>query len=200
MKLTNARAIFGSRCAAVNVITLGALALAVCAAGSLVERTRVAHADSPLPSVSPQAAAPPRAFPDVPVNHWAANSVNKLAASGIVQGSPAAAGKVPATEYDGTRFVTRYEAAVLLDRFAKAMEQSRQPLHVQTQASAPALPPSWAHDVQADLVRSNYLPATSPLLQGSGNTAGDVVGVFRRAFAGGGASVRPKFAADGQRG
>ncbi len=170
MDLTNARAYFGSRCAAVNVVTLGALLLVGSIAGSVLERSRSAHADAPPAASAPLPTASVPAFKDVPVHHWAADAVNQLVAGGIVQGSPVAPGKVPVTVYDGNRFVTRYEAAVLLDRFAKAMEQSRKPLHLQTQASVPALPASWAHDAQVDLAQSNYLPVSSPLLQGDGNT------------------------------
>ena len=170
MKLTNARAYFGSRCAALNVMMLGGLLLAGCIAGSVLERTRIAHADAPpVVSVAPTTPSAP-AFKDVPANHWAANAVNQLAASGVVRGTTAAPGKVPNTIYDGNRFITRYEAAVLLDRFAKAMEQARQPLHQQTQASVPPLPQTWAHKAQVDLVQSNFLPASSLLLQGDGNT------------------------------
>ena len=169
MNLTNARAYFGSRCAAVNVVTLGALLLAGCIAGSMLERSRSAHADAQPAVSTPPVAAPEPAFKDVPVHHWAASAVNQLAAKGIVQGTPAAPGKKPVVVYDGNQFVTRYEAAVLLDRFAKAMEQSRRPLHRQTQASVPPLPATWAHDAQADLAQANFLPVSSPLLQGTGN-------------------------------
>ncbi len=187
MDYRNARASTGSRRASLNVMIAGALLLAGAGITAFAQRAHSAQADVPEQApIAPQAVIPataPQAFKDVPANHWASQAVNQLAARGIIQGNAAKPGKIPTTEYDGNRFTTRYEAAVLLDRFAKAMEQGRQPLHLQKQSSVPNLPASWAHNAQADLVASNFIPVNSPLLQGTGNTPVTAVGVLRRALA-----------------
>jgi hypothetical protein len=109
-------------------------------------------------------------FSDVPANHWAAESVAKLAARGIVTGYPAAqagggaAAPRPATAYNGSKPVTRYELAVTLYRFVQYLERADQQkkggLRVQV------LPPIKNTDGAAavrTLVAGGYLAADTPL-------------------------------------
>jgi len=104
-------------------------------------------------------------FTDVPKNHWAEESVRKLAGAGIVQGDPKKS--TPAKPaYDGNRPVTRYELAVTLYRFVvymdKAKKQPKSKMGVQ-------LPKTGAEAVKR-LVAEGYLPKTTPLAQ-KGETA-----------------------------
>ena len=103
-------------------------------------------------------------FPDVPPDHWAAQSVAKLSAAGIVKGYPAGQ-KKPAPKkdaYDGNKPVTRYELAVTLYRFVEYLEKvNKQP---KTKMGAQAFPQNGAEAVRR-LIASGYLPAKTPLAQ-----------------------------------
>jgi len=59
-------------------------------------------------------------YPDVPLDHWAYNAINKLSQAGIIEGYPSG-------QYNGGRAMTRYEFAVaiarLLDRIPVLNEQ-----------------------------------------------------------------------------
>ncbi len=114
----------------------------------------------------PAARAQQAPFSDVPANHWAAASITKLAARGIVTGYPAAAqasGK-PATAYNGSKPVTRYELAVTLYRFVQYLERADQQKKGTTRVQI--LPPikntNGAGAVRA-LVARGYLPEATPL-------------------------------------
>jgi len=52
----------------------------------------------------------PKSFPDVPQGHWAADAIQQLAKQNVLKGYPDGT-------YDGKRAVTRYEAALGLERF-----------------------------------------------------------------------------------
>ncbi len=56
-------------------------------------------------------------FKDVPKEHWAAESVDKLAEIGIVKG-------YPDNTFRGDKFVTRYELATVIQRFIEYMRES----------------------------------------------------------------------------
>ena len=105
-------------------------------------------------------------FPDVPPDHWAAQSVAKLSAAGIVKGYPAAQKKaVPAKNkdaYNGNKPVTRYELAVTLYRFVEYLEKvNKQP---KTKMGAQANPQNGAEAVRR-LIAMGYLPTKTPLAQ-----------------------------------
>ena len=55
-------------------------------------------------------------FKDVPVNHWAYDAVMRLAVKGIVQG-------MPDQTFRGNNAMTRYAAAVMLDKTIQYMEK-----------------------------------------------------------------------------
>ncbi len=103
-------------------------------------------------------------FPDVPANHWAATSVADLKAKGIVKAD--ASGK-----FGGDKFVTRYEAAVLLDRFVHYMEQGRKPLRTSIidPKNMPKIAPGPAHDSLVFLTTYRFIPVTSSLLTKPGD-------------------------------
>ncbi len=62
----------------------------------------------------------------MPDNHWAADSVRKLAQAGIVSGyrKTASAQQKSRQAYSGNKPVTRYELAVTLYRFVQYMERA----------------------------------------------------------------------------
>jgi hypothetical protein len=60
------------------------------------------------PSMAPTAQAQVE-YPDVPLDHWAYNAINKLSQAGIIEGHPSG-------QYNGGRAMTRYEFAVAIAR------------------------------------------------------------------------------------
>jgi hypothetical protein len=108
--------------------------------------------------------AAPRPFADVPSGYWAAHAVAELKKDGIVEGEPG-------PTYSGNQYVTRYEAAVLIDRFVHFIEKGQAPLHA-TQVDPkdmPPIPPGYAHDATVDLLTSKFAGPDSPLLIKPGN-------------------------------
>lgn len=62
------------------------------------------------PSLAPTAQAQaPAEYPDVPLDHWAYNAINKLSQAGVLEGYPNG-------QYQGNRAMTRYEFAVAIAR------------------------------------------------------------------------------------
>lgn len=62
------------------------------------------------PSLAPVAQAQaPAEYPDVPLDHWAYNAINKLSQAGVLEGYPNG-------QYQGNRAMTRYEFAVAIAR------------------------------------------------------------------------------------
>ncbi len=107
-------------------------------------------------------------FRDVPANHWAAQSVDKLTTVGIIKGYPSAPfapadtakpGKATGG-YNGDKPVTRYELAVTLYRFVQYVERANK----QPKGKLPIKgePKSGAQAVKS-LVAGGYLPAKTPL-------------------------------------
>jgi hypothetical protein len=83
--------------------TLSALLALVVGAPALV-------APIVAPSLAPTASAQaPAEYPDVPLDHWAYNAINKLSAAGVLEGYPNG-------QYQGNRAMTRYEFAVAIAR------------------------------------------------------------------------------------
>ncbi len=109
-------------------------------------------------------------FRDVPANHWAAQSVDKLTTAGIIKGYPSApfapatvsaqTPKGKASGYNGDKPVTRYELAVTLYRFVQYVERANK----QPKGKLPIKgePKSGAQAVKS-LIAGGYLPATTPL-------------------------------------
>ncbi len=118
----------------------------------------------------PRAVAAPSAsggFPDVSPDHYAAASVKALKAKGIVQGYPDGA-------YKGNLPVTRYEAAMLLARFAQYYEKSHAPLSAAASTdpvSASAPEGHWAKDSQVYLATNGFASPKSPLFAPPGKAA-----------------------------
>lgn len=109
------------------------------------------------------AASETAGFSDVPGTHWAAASVTALKGKKIVLGTSP-------TTYSGDRYVTRYEAAALLDRFVHYIEQSKQPLHTGSldQSKMPTISNSWARPAMIDLAQNKFIAVNSPLLSPPG--------------------------------
>lgn len=108
-------------------------------------------------AVAARAQAP---FPDVPADHWAAVSVQKLKEAGIVVGYPAGGASSPGRGYAGDKPVTRYELAVTLYRFVQFIERADQ--QTPKAGNAPEAPRSGREAVDR-LVNGGYLPANTPL-------------------------------------
>ena len=96
-------------------------------------------------------------FKDVPEDHWAAESVDKLADTGVVQG-------YPDETFRGDRPVTRYEFAVALERFIYFVQQSRKPL------VAGSTQTHWGKESVDFLKNGGFLPAESVLLKDGDKT------------------------------
>lgn len=75
---------------------------------ALVVAAPAAIAPIVAPSMAPNAQAQAE-YPDVPLDHWAYNAINKLSAAGIIEGYPSG-------QYNGGRAMTRYEFAVAIAR------------------------------------------------------------------------------------
>lgn len=117
-------------------------------------------------------AAAGEVFKDVPKDHWAAESVQALADSGIVQGFPDGT-------FRGDQPLTRYEFAVALERFVAFVQQSQKPLvpdskapdatHSNLGQAAPSSPPAPAtapaKDAAQNLKNQGFLPKDSPVLK-----------------------------------
>jgi hypothetical protein len=99
-----------------------------------------------------------RKFKDVPKDHWAAESVSKIAGMGIVKG-------YPDNTYRGSKPVTRYELAVALENMVRVIQESRKPLF-KPEKAAPA--PSTKAAPAESLKTAGFLPADSPLLKDTG--------------------------------
>ena len=98
-------------------------------------------------------------FVDVPANHIAAADVADLKAKGIVTG-------FADNTYRGSQPITRYELAVILARFARYYDHSKEPLSKKS-AAIPASP-SWADPSRQYLASNEFVPATSPLFSAPG--------------------------------
>lgn len=96
----------------------------------------------------------------VPAHHWAADSVKRLAAQGILKGGTDG-------QFHGNRPVTRYELAVALDRMVRYIEAGRKPLSPGPAQSGYALPahvnPATRQALQ-HLAANGFIPPQSPLL------------------------------------
>lgn len=121
---------------------------------------------APAPTPAPPPAAAPKTppFPDVPVSHPAAGAVESVKNKSIMGGK--ADGK-----FHGAEYVTRYELAVILDRFVTYNEQLHKPIK-QTSIPGPykvsAPVGHWAHNAQVHLVQDQFLPKDSPILAAPG--------------------------------
>lgn len=110
------------------------------------------------------AQAPVRAtYADASGQSWkltAQSAVSDLRAKGIIV-TPSLA------SYNGNAYVTRFEAAVLIDRFVHYVEAGRKPLHPTTldQSQMPKIPTGPSHAQMVDLVENRYIVTNSPLIQ-----------------------------------
>jgi hypothetical protein len=120
---------------------------------------------SPLPP--PPAVSAPKSAPysDVPAKHPAAAAVQSLKDKNMM--GPKEDGK-----FHGSDYVTRYELAVILDRFITYNENEHKPIK-QTKVPGPYVvsAPSghWAHDSQVKLVSEGFVPKASPILSKPGD-------------------------------
>jgi len=96
---------------------------------------------------------------DVPKDHWAADSVQRLADAGIVKGYPDG-------EFKGDKLVTRFEFAAALERFVEFFQQSLKPV-IPNKESKPtaASPKPPADKSMAFLKDGGFLPKDSPILK-----------------------------------
>jgi len=107
-------------------------------------------------------------FSDVPKDHWAADSIAKLVAAGIIASpgqqqkaaSPSAAKAPTKPAYNGEKPVTRYELAVTLYRFVQYIDRADK--QKKSKMGAQAAPADGAAAVQR-LIAEGYLPKNTPL-------------------------------------
>ena len=102
--------------------------------------------------------------PDVPAKHFAAGAVGRVVGEKIM-------GRDLDGRFRGDKPVTRYELAVVLDRFVRYEEAARKPLHSVLMQPHVAVPPkATAIQKQAlhHLVSYGFLPPQSPLLTQNG--------------------------------
>jgi len=89
-------------------------------------------------------AASPTAFPDIPENHWAYQAIQDLANKGLVKGYPDG-------KFLGSRELTRYEFASVIDRILQELEDIK---------SAPAPAPAQPEVTNDDLNKIQVLVDT----------------------------------------
>ena len=131
-------------------ICLGAF---VCASCALADPS-----SAPAPAKPPAVAMPP----DVPANHPAAPAVGSMIKMGIMKAQPDG-------KFHGKQPVTRYELAVVLDRFVNYIEESRKPIkssvYPAPKSSVTAPVGTAAYDAQVHLLLNGFIPISSPLLK-----------------------------------
>lgn len=98
-------------------------------------------------------------FADIPHGHWAASAVADLQSKGIVTKSDGA-------RFNGNQYLTRYEAAIYLDRIVHYMESAHKPLHVTqlSQSQMPAIAPGPGRKAMVDLVKNRFIDTANVLL------------------------------------
>ncbi len=149
-------------------------ALCLTAAGSVHASPTATPAPAPKPApaapakpADPKAATPPASsLPvDVPANHPAAAAVQGMIKKAIIK---------PDTDnkFHGSQPVTRYELAVVLDRFVTYIETAHKPVKevkYPVPSSALTAPAGhYAHDAQVRLLLSGFIPVSSPILKKPG--------------------------------
>ena len=125
-----------------------------------------------LAAVSTPVFAQVGGFTDIPRDHWAADSVAKLATAGILTGdkqiTPAKGTPAPKKgAYDGNKPVTRYELAVTLYRFVQYIDAANKQPKGKTKVQTAPLDGATA---VKRLIADGYLPKNTPLAV-SGTTA-----------------------------
>jgi hypothetical protein len=104
---------FGRVLAAIGVLALASALPAFAADNSTTTTPIVTSAVST--GAGPQEVAQANPFSDVPPNSWAYQAIAKLAADGLIKGYPDG-------QFKGQRPITRYEAAVLVNRVVDYLE------------------------------------------------------------------------------
>lgn len=110
----------------------------------------------------PALAAPPLPK-DVPPGMWAAGAVGRVTAAKIM--SPDIHG-----DFNGSKPVTRYELAVVLDRLVRDIEAAHKPLSAvpPSRVTVPKGTPTDAASALKHLVGNGFLPADTPLMMKPG--------------------------------
>jgi len=96
-------------------------------------------------------------FPDVPANHWATDSLSRIANLGIIIGFPDGT-------YRGNESITRYQAAVIIDRMVNLLRgdiQAVAALHASDMQAMRAALETLAREVARTIniaIRDNTIP------------------------------------------
>ena len=101
---------------------------------------------------------------DVPTNHWAKPSVDRVTKEGLMSSDNG--------KFRGDKPVTRYELAVTLDKLVRYIEAGRAPLHPTKRPGTVSVPAGASRSVKEairDLVGQSFLPADSPIVKGNGD-------------------------------
>lgn len=96
-------------------------------------------------------------FRDVPKEHWAAEAVQIMADSGVLQG-------YSNNTYRGDKPVTRYELAVALERMITYIQESRKPLVSKEEKLSLTPPAHWAKGSVLYLKDGGFVAKDSVLL------------------------------------
>jgi hypothetical protein len=150
----------------VGVAILSATANVAGAAPATPAPAPKAQAGTPAKPSDPKTATPPANLPpDVPATHPAAPAVQGMIKKAIIK--PEADNK-----FHGNDPVTRYELAVVLDKFVTYIETAHKPVRevkYPVPSSAITAPAGhYAHDAQVRLVTDGFLPVSSPILKKPG--------------------------------
>lgn len=144
---------------------IGAVIIAPCAVWAAPTAPAPTKPVSPAPTPPKPDSTPSVTPPDVPANHPGRAAVDGMVKKQIMR--PDSSGK-----FNGSKPVTRYELAVILDKLITYVETSQKPIKeskfpVPT-GSLTAPNGHWAHDAQERLVRDGFVPTSSPLLKKPG--------------------------------
>lgn len=97
-------------------------------------------------------------FKDVPKDHWAAQSVEAVAAAGIMRG-------YPDNSFGGKKHVTRYELAAALANFIEYVGETEKPLIKSEAELSLAQPKHWGGKSMDYLKSGSFIPGDSSLLE-----------------------------------
>jgi hypothetical protein len=111
-------------------------------------------------------AAPNAAFTDIPKGHWAAKAVADLTSKGIIRAKPGA-------KFNGDQPLTRYEAALYLDRIVRYMENAHKPLNVTKLPAAqiPKIAPGPGYSAMIDLIKLKMIDPKNVIFTAPGSAA-----------------------------
>jgi len=136
--------------------------ISICLGGLICTSWAMADPVGAPPPAYPPVVGSQTVPPDVPGSHPAAPAVGRMIKKGIMQIQPDG-------KFHGKQSVTRYELAVILDRFVNYIEESTKPIkssvYPAPKSSLTAPVGTAAYDAQVHLLLNGFIPVSSPLLK-----------------------------------